>query len=131
MISIVIIKTILVRLSNYLVVYKNVNWHQNWHMGEKLYIVFLFLILFCELADKDFLVDGTGLVTSLEAKTISEFCLTSWVWPDFTLSNNLVHGKQYGLTSSLSISSSSNKLFAYWLEIGSICPQVSPSNELS
>lgn len=44
---------------------------------KKLCIAFLFLILFCELVDGDFLVDRTRLVISIEGKTISKLYLTS------------------------------------------------------
>ena len=44
---------------------------------EKLCIALMLLILFYELAGRDYLVDGAGLVIGIEEETISKLCLTS------------------------------------------------------
>lgn len=46
---------------------------------EDLCIAFLFLIFFCELTNKNSLIDRAGFITSIKKKIISESYLTSLV----------------------------------------------------
>lgn len=43
---------------------------------KELYIAFLFLILLCELAGRDPLINRAGLIIGVKRETISETCLT-------------------------------------------------------